>query len=130
MNPDSIQVGWKLRIPNQDMANALHGQNAPQGLDKEALSNATYTGVMMSDDSYALQDRKFTEPAAPGTPLMTKVMLTDQIAYGDLNGAPSAAVIIVPVKFSVSYDASKIKLQNTCAVSARIKVNGQRNLYG
>jgi len=88
VNPDSIQVGWKLRIPNQDMANALHGQNAPQGLDKEALSNATYTGVMTSDDSYALQDRKFTEPAAPGTPLLTKVMLTDQIAYGDLNGAP------------------------------------------
>lgn len=94
VNPDSIQVGWKLCIPNQETANALNGVNAPAGLDKTALANATYTAVMMPDDSYTLVNGKFTEPSVPDSPMMTDVMLTDQIAYGDLNGVPSAAVVI------------------------------------
>lgn len=94
VNPDSIQVGWKLCLPNQETANALNGVNAPAGLDKTALGNATYTGVMDVNDSYTLKDGHFSEQAVPDSPMMTDVMLTDQIAYGDLNGVPSAAVII------------------------------------
>lgn len=94
VNPDSIEVGWKLCIPNQTTADALNGANAPAGLDKTALGNAAYTDVMIPDDSFILTNGTFSEPAAPGSASMTQVMLTDQIAYGDLNGVPSAAVIL------------------------------------
>ena len=40
----------------------------------------------LSDGSYEKQDD-------PGIPLTTDVSLTDQIAYGNINGVPSAAVI-------------------------------------
>ena len=94
VNPDTIEVGWKICIPDAATAKALNGKNAPAGLDKTALSNATYTGVMDVNDSYTLKNGKFSEKVMPDSAMMTEVMLTDQIAYGDLNGVPSAAVII------------------------------------
>ncbi len=95
VNPDSIQVGWKLCVPTKETASVLNGESPPPGLDKAALGNATYTSNIIPDDKATLNDGRFSEPPIPNTPLPTgEVVLADQIAYGDLNGVPSAAVII------------------------------------
>lgn len=92
VNPDSIQVGWKLCIPDQAAANAINGVNAPAGLDRNALENATYTS-MVANAPVTLVNGRYEKQDDPTIPLKTMVFLTDQIAYGDLNGVPSAAVI-------------------------------------
>lgn len=92
VNPDSIQVGWKLCIPDQTAANAINGVNAPEGLDKAALENATYTS-MVANAPVTLVNGRYEKQDDPTIPLKTIVVLTDQIAYGELNGVPSAAVI-------------------------------------
>ncbi len=92
VNPDSIQVGWKLCIPSQETADALNGVNPPEGLDKNALANATYTS-MVTNGQVTLKDGVYETQPDPTVPLKSQVMLTDQIAYGELNGVPSAAVV-------------------------------------
>lgn len=124
VNPDSIEVGWKLCIPNQETANALNGVNAPAGLDKTALANATYTAVMMPDDSYTLTSGKFSEPSVPDSPLMTEVMLTDEIAYGELNGVPSAAVILGATGGGSGYFYSLHIMQNQNGKATEVATTG------
>lgn len=92
VNPDSIEVGWKLCIPDQETADALNGANPPEGLSKSALENATYTS-MVANAQVTLQDGTYEKQDDPTIPLKTIVTLTDQIAYGELNDIPSAAVI-------------------------------------
>lgn len=92
VNPDSIEVGWKLCIPNAETAAALNGANPPAGLDKTALANATYTS-MVANGPVTLVNGSYKKQDDPNIPLTTDVSLTGQIAYGDINGVPSAAVI-------------------------------------
>jgi putative lipoprotein len=92
-NPDSIEVGWKLCVPDRETANALNGVNPPPGLSKLALGNATYSSELVPDGKATLKNGSFSVPVEPGTPLQAQMTLTSQIAYGDLNGVPSAAVI-------------------------------------
>lgn len=124
VNPDSIEVGWKLCIPTADAAKALNGDNAPEGLSKTALGNATYTSNIGPDDTATLQDGEFSEPAAPDTPLMTQVTLTDQIAYGDLNGVPSAAVIIGATGGGSGYFYSLHIMQNQDGKPTEVATTG------
>lgn len=124
VNPDSVQVGWKVCLPNKETASALNGDNPPQGLDKTALSNATYTSNITSGDSATLTNGKFSEPAAPGTPLTTEVTLTDQIAYGELNGVPSAAVIIGATGGGSGYFYSLHIMQNQNGQAAEVATTG------
>lgn len=93
VNPGSIQNGWKLCIPGKETAAQLNGANPPSGLDKTALKNATYSSELVPDGKVTVKDGKFSTPAQPGTPLMIELGLTGQIAYGDMNGTPSAAVV-------------------------------------
>ncbi|TAH49734.1 MAG: META domain-containing protein [Chloroflexota bacterium] len=93
VNPDSIEVGWKLCIPDQATADALNGVNPPPGLDKNALYNATYSSELMPGGKATLKDGTYTAPADPSGAPGAQMTLTKQIAYGDLNGTPSAAVV-------------------------------------
>ncbi len=92
VNPDSIQVGWKLCIPDQATADQLNGVNPPAGLDRNALANATYSS-MVANEPVTLKNGNFERQDVPGSVMMTSVMLTDQIAYGEVNGVPTAAVV-------------------------------------
>ncbi len=93
VNPDSIEVGMKLCIPDAARAAALNGDNPPPGLAKTALANASYSTELTNGEPVAFSGGKFTRQDVPNSPLMTEIMVTDQIAYGDINGVPSAAVI-------------------------------------
>jgi len=93
VNLDSIEVGWKLCIPDQATADALNGANPPPGLDKNALYNATYSSELVPDGRVTVTNGSFSVESTPGAVTMTTLDLTGQIAYGDLNGTPSAAVV-------------------------------------
>ena len=86
-NPDQIEIGWKICVPA--------AETAPAGLSTQELKNATYKSDYGTDGAVKLTDGKFSAPAAPDTPLMNTVFLGNEIAYGDVNGVPSAAVILV-----------------------------------
>jgi hypothetical protein len=93
VNPDAVEVGWKVCVPDAAHAGVLNGDDPPPGLERAALENATYSSELVPDGKVTLKDGKFSAPAAPDTPLLTQMMLTGQVAYGELNGVPSAAVI-------------------------------------
>ncbi len=93
VNPDVLEVGWKLCIPSADAAKGLTWNGARSGLEKNALYNATYSSELVPNGKVTVKDGKFSMPAAPDTPLLIQLSLTGQVAYGELNGVPSAAVI-------------------------------------
>lgn len=93
VNPNIIETGWKLCIPDQATADVLNGVNPPPGLDKNALYNATYSSELMPGGKATLKDGTYAAPADPSGAPGAQMMLTKQIAYGDLNGTPSAAVV-------------------------------------
>ena len=107
----SPEVRWKLCIPSADTAKALNGDNALPGLDKTSLGNATYTGAI---GRKTLKDGKFSERWS--LPPMSGIneMGLGQIAWGDLNGVPSAVVITFSSGGGPGFffDLSVMQLQN------------------
>ncbi|HZQ08112.1 MAG TPA: META domain-containing protein [Anaerolineae bacterium] len=93
VNPDSVEVGWKLCIPSADTAKQLNGDNAPPGLDKTALGNATYSSELVPDGHVTVTNGKWSMPVGGGSPAQEALELTGQYAWGDLNGVPSAVVV-------------------------------------
>ena len=91
-NADLIEPGWLLCIPGGIDAAA---QNAPEGLSPEELANATYISTFTQDGTAPLTNGEYSEEAAPGSATKTTVRITNNIAYGELNGQPSAAVVTV-----------------------------------
>ncbi len=86
-DPNRIRVGWKLCIPA--------AVPAPAGLSAKELANATYRSEVASDGQVTLKSGVFSEPAAPGSASQNTARLTNAIAYGEIAGIPSAAVVLV-----------------------------------
>lgn len=86
-NPDQIEIGWKLCIPVKPVA--------PAGLSEHELKNATYKSDFGTDGVATLANGKYSAPAAPGSASMNTVFLGDEIAYGDVDGVPAAALVLV-----------------------------------
>ncbi|MCC7161504.1 MAG: META domain-containing protein, partial [Anaerolineae bacterium] len=86
-NPDEIEIGWKLCIPAQPVP--------PAGLSEQELDSATYKSDFGVDGVVTLTDGKYSAPAAPGSASMNTVSLGKAIAYGEIDGIPSAALVLV-----------------------------------
>lgn len=86
-NPDEIEIGWKLCIPAK--------ADAPAGLDAAALGSGAYKSEYGTDGIAQLTNGKFSAPAAPGAASMNVVFLSNQIAYGTVDGVPSAALVLI-----------------------------------
>ena len=99
INPNLIEPGWVLCIPgDQSMARFMGTSTAPvpAGLSLPELANATYSSEWTQDGTAPLTHGEYSESAAPNSVGKTKVvMLTEQTAYGQLNGQDVAAVILV-----------------------------------
>ncbi len=61
----------------------------------QALRSAGYKSEWSKSGTVQLADGEYREQAAPGSATETVVTLTDQIAVGELNGQPAAAVILL-----------------------------------
>jgi hypothetical protein len=61
----------------------------------DALKNAEFKSAWTQSGTVRLTGGEYREQAAPGSATETVIMLTDQIAVGELDGQPAAAVILV-----------------------------------
>jgi hypothetical protein len=68
---------------------------AASQLALEALANLEYQSEFTESGTAPLVDGEYREPAAPGSASEIRVMLTEYVAFGELNGEPTAAVILV-----------------------------------
>lgn len=83
-DPNKLEIGDKLCIP--------HAENAPQGLDLDALANATYKAELGENGTITLTGGEFKKPAAPDLSAFIMMVLED-VAYGKWNGTDTAAVV-------------------------------------
>ena len=65
------------------------------GLSPQELANATYPSQYLPSGSVTLENGRFSEPIAPGSATEIKVQVTRHLAYGELNGQPAAALVLV-----------------------------------
>jgi LysM repeat protein len=123
-DPAKIEPGWVLCISENYLA--------PEGLSPEELANATYVSEWTQSGSATLVDGEYREPAAPGSATETVVMLTDHIAYGQLNGQPAAVAVLVtdPGGSGTFYDLAVLVNQGgepvnvaTTSLGDRVQIN-------
>lgn len=78
------------------MAAPAAGGGTAVGDDRRAaLANATYQTSIVPAGSVTLANGEYSEPAAPGSASTISVMLTDYVAFGEINGQAAAAAILV-----------------------------------
>jgi hypothetical protein len=94
----------------------------------EALRNAEYKSEWTKSGTVQLAGGEYREQAAPGSATETVVMLTDQIAVGELNGQPAAAVILVtdPGGSGTFYDLAVVVEQDGQLVNVATTTLGDR----
>jgi heat shock protein HslJ len=94
----------------------------------EALRNAEYKSEWTKSRMVQLAGGEYREQAAPGSATETVVMLTDQIAVGELNGQPAAAVILVtdPGGSGTFYDLAVVVEQDGQLVNVATTTLGDR----
>ena len=88
---DGALVAGYLAQPAEAETPAEEGALTP-----EALANMEYTVEETESGGVLLSDGYYEEPAAPGSASMTTVtLLPESIAFGAIDGVPSAAVVLV-----------------------------------
>jgi hypothetical protein len=119
-SPDMIEPGWVLCIDT--------AQLAAEGLLVEVLANTTYKSEWTQSGTATLVDGEYREPAAPGSATETVVKLTDHVAYGQLNGQPAAAAVLVtdPGGSGTFYDLALVVNQNGQPVNVATTGLGDR----
>lgn len=85
----------QLRDENGSLVAAFVVKPQVAGLDENFLANMEYKSEWTQSGTAPLVNGEYREQAAPGSATETVVMLTSYAAYGELNGEPAAAVILV-----------------------------------
>ncbi len=94
-----VLAGCVAQSPVESQAGA--GGTVPQptaetALTPEVLANMTYQSEYGEDGTVTLVDGSYSAPAAPGSASMNTVdLLPEYTVFGDLNGVPSAVVVLV-----------------------------------
>ena len=71
-------------------------RTAETALTPEVLANMTYQSEYGEDGTVTLVDGSYSAPAAPGSASMNTVdLLPEYTVFGDLDGVPSAVVVLV-----------------------------------
>jgi hypothetical protein len=129
-NPDLIEPGLVLCLPPADvMAQLLQmAQSAPPGLSPSELANATYPSQYHPSGAVTLENGRFSEPVVPGSATEIKVQVTRYLAYGELNGQPSAAIVVLsdPGGSGTFYDLHVMVSQNGQPTSVASTMLGDR----
>ena len=116
----SVENG-RLMLHLQDDAGRMGFNNggaadepAAGGLTPDTLANMTYQSEWTQSGTAPLENGQYSEPAAPGSATLTKVSLTEHVAFGELDGQPAAAVILVtdPGGSGTFYELAVVVEQN------------------
>jgi hypothetical protein len=70
-------------------------EGAESAITMEQLTNMEYQSEFTKSGTAPLENGEYSEQAAPGSATQTSVMLADYVAFGELNGEPAAAVVLV-----------------------------------
>lgn len=70
-------------------------EGAESNITLEQLTNMEYQSEFTKSGTAPLENGEYSEQAAPGSATQTSVTLTDHVAFGELNGEPAAAVVLV-----------------------------------
>lgn len=89
-----LLAGCAGQPPYGQEPNLIDGEPAP--LTVEVLKNATYESEFVKTGQAQLKDGVYEEQAAPDSASQNTLMLTEHIAFGDVNGDPidDAAVVL------------------------------------
>jgi heat shock protein HslJ len=85
----------QLRTSGGSLVADYVAQAQATGSDENPLANMEYKSEWTQSGTAPLVDGEYREPAAPGSATETVVTLTEQVAYGELNGQDAAAVVLV-----------------------------------
>lgn len=88
---DSIPEGAKLCIVSKEDAQPFISPTAPAGLVVAALANLDYKTSVVDSGSVRLVNGVYSAPSTDANAV--QVLLTGPLAYGELNGTPTAAVV-------------------------------------
>lgn len=89
-----LLAGCAAQPPFEQEPNLIDGEPAP--LTVEVLKNATYKSEFVKAGQAQLKDGVYEEQAAPDSASKNTLMLTEHVAFGDVNGDPitDAAVVL------------------------------------
>lgn len=92
-----FNCGVLLVISALLLAGCASGSNegADTSITMEQLANMEYQSEFTKSGTAPLENGEYSEQAAPGSATQTSVMLTEHVAFGELNGEPAAAVVLV-----------------------------------
>jgi heat shock protein HslJ len=102
------------------------------GPSEQALANMAYKSEWTESGMAPLTNGEYREQAAPGSATETVVKLSEQTAYGELNGQPAAAVVLVtdPGGSGTFYDLAVVVEQSgqpvniaTTSLGDRVQIN-------
>lgn len=107
-------------------------EGAESTITMEHLANMEYQSEFTKSGTAPLENGEYSEEAAPGSATQTSVMLTDHVAFGELNGEPAAAVVLVTdpggsgtfysLHVVVNQDGELIDIANT-NLGDRVQIN-------
>jgi heat shock protein HslJ len=122
--------GDKLELRTADgalVASYVPKQEAA-GVDGETLKNMEYKSEFTQSGVAPLVGGEYREQAAPGSATETVVMLTEHVAYGQLDGQEAAAVILVtdPGGSGTFYDLAAVVEQDGQPVNIATTLLGDR----
>jgi len=122
--------GEKLELRTADgalVASFVPKQEAA-GIDSETLKNMEYKSEFTQSGVAPLVDGEYREQAAPGSATETVVMLTEQVAYDQLDGQEAAAVVLVtdPGGSGTFYDLAVVVEQDGQPVNVATTLLGDR----
>jgi heat shock protein HslJ len=88
----------------------------------------TYRSAWTTSGTATLVDGAYSEQAAPGSATRTRIMLTDKVAYGTLNGERTAAVILVtdPGGSGTFYDLAVVVVRDGRPINIALTNLGDR----
>ncbi|MYB77384.1 MAG: hypothetical protein F4X83_09870 [Chloroflexi bacterium] len=86
-------AGCAGQPPFEQEPNLIDGEPAP--LTVEVLKNATYKSEFVKAGQAQLKDGVYEEQAAPDSASKNTLMLTEHVAFGDVNGDPTADAAVV-----------------------------------
>ena len=107
-------VSYVARMEDPDVGGALDGE-----FDIEILEDLEYKTTMTSSGTAQLQDGEYHEQVAEGSASETVVSLTNDVAYGDLEGSKTAAAILTTTTggSGTFYDLALIQVQDGMPVN-------------
>ncbi len=107
-------------------------EGAESTITIEQLASMEYQSEFTKSGTAPLENGEYSEQAAPGSATQTSVTLTDHVAFGELNGEPAAAVVLVTdpggsgtfysLHVVVNQDGELVNIANT-DLGDRVQIN-------